>query len=234
MRTLIIVTITMGIVAFYSIHIRVRIGRASELIRETTAFSRAQGASSLLVAGDSIAVGIGAQTPEESVVGRLGAAFPDMKIMNTAVSGARMDDILLQINTLDSSEHFDTAIIIGGGNDTLRWTSSSKLKKDTRDVLDAALLHADRVMLVMHGNIRHSSFFSWPLNVAYGFRSNNTRNILRDAAAEKGVMFVSLYRDDAENDPFAMDPALYYSKDGLHPSDEGYRVWFETIKNSLK
>jgi lysophospholipase L1-like esterase len=48
------------------------------------------------------------------------------------------------------------------------------------------------------------------------------------ASAERhGAVYVRLF-EERENDPFAQQRALNAS-DGLHPSDEGYRVWFKQL-----
>ena len=31
------------------------------------------------------------------------------------------------------------------------------------------------------------------------------------------------------NDPFVQEPRRYYCPDGLHPSGEGYGIWFSTL-----
>jgi lysophospholipase L1-like esterase len=42
------------------------------------------------------------------------------------------------------------------------------------------------------------------------------------------VMFVDLYRDPAA-EPFIREPRRYYCPDLLHPSGEGYAIWFAVL-----
>ena len=52
--------------------------------------------------------------------------------------------------------------------------------------------------------------------------------MLLDIKERQGVAFVDLYRRSG-GDLFATDPDRYYAEDGLHPSGEGYRLWFERL-----
>ncbi len=51
--------------------------------------------------------------------------------------------------------------------------------------------------------------------------------LMADAAARHGATYVNLFQERAD-DPFARRPELN-ARDGLHPSDAGYRVWFAEL-----
>src|SRR5690606_22492537 len=77
---------------------RVRAGFASGIERGRSIVPPAEGfeqeparsVGSLLVVGDSTALGAGAEKPHQSVAGRLGRRFPGLRIRNVAVDGARL------------------------------------------------------------------------------------------------------------------------------------------------
>jgi lysophospholipase L1-like esterase len=52
--------------------------------------------------------------------------------------------------------------------------------------------------------------------------------VVKRVTTEMGVIFVDLFRDP-HNDPFVKEPKRYYCPDGLHPSGEGYGIWFATL-----
>jgi lysophospholipase L1-like esterase len=56
--------------------------------------------------------------------------------------------------------------------------------------------------------------------------------VVERVTAEMGVTFVDLFRDPSE-DPFVKEPKRYYCADGLHPSDEGYGLWFTTLMGAV-
>ena len=50
---------------------------------------------------------------------------------------------------------------------------------------------------------------------------------MRAAAERHGAVYVNLFHDRDE-DPFVRQPELN-ARDGLHPSDAGYRVWLQAL-----
>ena len=52
--------------------------------------------------------------------------------------------------------------------------------------------------------------------------------VVKRVTDELGVTFVDLFRDPDE-DPFVKEPHRYYCADGLHPSGEGYGLWFAAL-----
>ena len=106
----------------------------------------------LLVVGDSTAVGTGAGAPESSVAGRLASAFPALRIDNRAVDGARTADVLQQLQR-EPLTHFDAILIQTGGNDILRLTDLSRLRRVTRELFDAAHARSAHVVMMSTGDV---------------------------------------------------------------------------------
>ena len=59
-------------------------------------------------------------------------------------------------------------------------------------------------------------------------RSQALHEIVRAAAQAHGALYVNLYKRRAD-DPFAQDPKGMNARDGLHPSDAGYRLWHSEL-----
>lgn len=203
-----------------------RLLESAELVRRSSPLQRApvQPSGRLLIVGDSTAVGTGATTPSASVVGLLGRQFPDLHIDNRARDGARLADLLEQ---LDSDERFDWVIVMAGGNDVVRLRGLAALQTDIERVLHRARQRADQVVLMPAGNVGNAPFFFPPLSWVMTWRSRRLHVFTREAASHHGAVFVNLFREAAD-DPFVLRPGLN-ARDGLHPSDAGYRVWFDEL-----
>jgi lysophospholipase L1-like esterase len=56
--------------------------------------------------------------------------------------------------------------------------------------------------------------------------------IVKRVTEEMGVTFVDLFHDPAA-EPFVKEPHRYYCPDGLHPSGEGYGIWFTALMGAV-
>ncbi|MOA60283.1 hypothetical protein D3C78_1851200 [compost metagenome] len=59
-------------------------------------------------------------------------------------------------------------------------------------------------------------------------RARTLHDVVRETAQRRQAVYVNLYKD-REHDPFAQQPDLLHASDGLHPSDPGYRIWFDEL-----
>jgi lysophospholipase L1-like esterase len=58
-------------------------------------------------------------------------------------------------------------------------------------------------------------------------RARTLHSLVRASAQRHGAVYINLFKE-AANDPFAQQPGLH-AVDGLHPSDAGYRLWFDEL-----
>lgn len=209
-----------------------RIKESVALARQSEPFEVSpEGATaSLLIVGDSTAVGTGASSPATSVAGLISRAHPSLRIVNRAEDGARFDDVVTQLETgfLDASERFDAVLVLAGGNDVIRLTREQPLSRAISRVAEIANTLADVVVLVPSGNVGSAPFFFAPWSWLMTHRSKMLHRQVSQAATRTGARYVNLYQDKAD-DPFAQRPDELNAKDGLHPSDAGYRLWVEQI-----
>lgn len=180
-------------------------------------------AGSLLVAGDSTALGAGADEPGESVAGRLGKRFPGLKIRNLAVDGARIADVEAQIESV-GTERFDMILIMAGGNDVLRFTPLTRLRVEATRINASALAIARHVAWMPPGNLGAVPAWYWPMSRIIERRSRRVRAALVDVASSMGAIYVDLYHP-AQADPFAVDAQRFLAADGVHPNGTGYSYW---------
>ena len=217
-----VIAILMGVGArtAWRLHESVDLARLSRPLQRSPAHPSLR----LLIVGDSTAVGTGATTSEASVAGLLGRQFPSLHIDNRARDGAKFAGLLEQ---LGSDERFDIVLVMAGGNDVVRLRGLAALQSDIHRVLQRARQRADLVVLMPAGNVGNAPFFLPPVSWLMTWRSRRLHAFASEAASLHGAVFVNLFRDAAD-DPFVQQPGLN-ALDGLHPSDAGYRVWFNEL-----
>jgi len=184
----------------------------------------------IIVAGDSTAFGVGA-LPAESTAGRIAAAFPDARVLNVARSGARIGHVAGQLAGLEIHEA-DLILIHACANDVLEFRSVRKVEEDLRGAVAAARRLSAHVVLMPGHNFSVAPFFLRSISRVIMWHAQRMHRMIVRVTAELDVTFVDLFRDPDE-DPFVKEPHRYYCADGLHPSGEGYAIWFATLAASV-
>lgn len=180
----------------------------------------------IVIAGDSTAFGVGA-LPAETTAGRIAAAFPHARVINLARSGANVGRVVDQLNSLDIG-HADMVLIHAGANDVLEFRNPAKVESDLRAVLTKAKSISGNVVIMPGHDFSVAPFFLRPISRAIDWQAKKVHAIVKRVTGELGVMFVDLYRDPT-TEPFVKEPTRYYCPDGLHPSGEGYAIWFSAL-----
>ena len=182
----------------------------------------------LLVVGDSTAVGTGASTPQTSLVGLLAARFPGLLIENRARDGATFADVARQLAAPGSrGGPFDMVLVNAGGNDVIRMRNLDTVAQDIDRVAQLARQTAPFVVLMPAGNVGNAPFFLPPVSWWMTQRARRLHAAVGASAERHGAVYVRLF-EERDNDPFAHQRALN-AIDGLHPSDDGYRVWLKQL-----
>jgi lysophospholipase L1-like esterase len=215
---------TAAVIAIYASRIRF----SRRLVAQTVAAqSRPECCrATIVVAGDSTAFGVGA-LPAETTAGRIAAAFPNARVINVARSGARIGHVAAQLESVDI-ERADLVLIHAGANDVLEFRSVQKVERVARAALAKAKSLSPNVILMPGHNFSVAPFFLRPISRVVMWHATRVHPLIKRLAAELDVIFVDLFREPHE-DPFVKEPHRYYCPDGLHPSAEGYALWFAAL-----
>jgi lysophospholipase L1-like esterase len=214
-----------------SVQLGIRIYKGTKLADESSAYevNDPQARKRILIVGDSTGVGTGADDPADSIAGRISREFPFVEIVNKSADGARAQDVLEQLNSLEDTG-FNMVLVQVGGNDILRFTDLNTLKTAVAEILHTAYQIAPDVIFMSTGNVGSSPAFFAPINWIYTDRTRKVRSIFLLISREKGVEYVDLFVEKAQ-DPFLDDPKRYFAVDLLHPGSDGYGLWYEELRS---
>ena len=233
MKRLIFVLIILVCLYFVanSVQLGIRIYRGMKLADASSAYevNDQQARKRILIVGDSTGVGTGAEDPADSIAGRIASEFPYVVIVNKSADGARAQDVLEQLYSLEDNG-FDLVLVQAGGNDILRFTDLNTLKNTTAEILHTAYQVAPEVIFMSTENVGSSPAFFPPVSWIYTDRTRKVRSVFLLISREKGVEYVDLFRE-REEDPFLDDPKRYFAADLLHPGSDGYGIWYEELRN---
>lgn len=203
------------------LHTSAEMARQSEPLQQRLDPARVR----LLIVGDSTAVGTGASTPQRSLAGLLAASYPGLHIENRGRDGATLAEVPHQLET--SAARFDIVLVLAGGNDVIRLRDLDATPSHLDRIAQLAKARADTVVLMSAGNVGNAPFFFPPLSWWMASRSRELHAQVRETAQRQNVTYVNLFKE-RRDDPFAQHKELN-AKDGLHPSDGGYRVWLREL-----
>lgn len=203
-----------------------RLHDAAELARLSEPFQRplSRPDASLLIVGDSTAVGTGASRPEKSLAGLLAKEFPTLQIVNRGRDGATFADLRAQ---LPADGRFDAVLILAGGNDVIRLRDLDEAGAQLDEMLRAASALGKEVVVMPAGNVGNAPFFFQPVSWWMASRSRKLHAVVQTVAKRHDAGYVRLFKE-REDDPFARRRELN-ARDGLHPSDAGYEVWVQEL-----
>jgi lysophospholipase L1-like esterase len=203
-----------------------RLGQAADLARASEPLQHrpSDPAMRLLIVGDSTGVGTGASSAQNSVAGLLARAYPRLLIDNRARDGATFEGVVQQ---LAGDERYDLVLIQAGGNDVIRLRSEDDMRADIDRAIELARARSERVLVMPAGNVGNAPFFIAPASWYMASRARTLHALVRASAQRHGAVYINLFKE-AANDPFAQQPGLH-AVDGLHPSDAGYRLWFDEL-----
>lgn len=203
--------------------------KAEEVIEDAQVYEQEGSGRTILFAGDSTGYGTGASTPEDSVAGRVGVYYPNAHIDNVSKNGYTLAEV---VASLPSDKKYDMVVLQAGGNDILKLASRKSIKQDTEVLLARAKEIGDAVYFMTTGDVGAAPAFGPLTSWFLSYRTREVRPIFIEVSERLGITYIDLY-EDPKDSVFREDPDRYHSRDGLHPSSEGYSVWFEKLEEKL-
>ena len=171
----------------------------------------------LLICGDSILQGMTCSSPAKASV-VIAAKELDMILHNTSVGGAKMEFSPVEA-TLEFSSSKDDVIVVGfGANDAAQKVDLDYFRNSTNKILSAISNFAGKAVIIS------------PIPAMTEFESR--RPIYSNIVREEAAKFPKVKLLDGDQF-FPANRAELYA-DGLHPSDEGMKIYAAGLIQAVK
>lgn len=180
----------------------------------------------LLMLGDSIAAGLGAEQPEHTLGGQLAGRLAKgtkraVHLHTAAIVGAETSMVRAQLAALPAGYRAHVAVIIVGGNDVTHRVRTSVSGRHLAEVIDALQMHGTEVVVGTCPDLGTLTAVPQPLRALGGRASRQLAAEQREVATRRGAHAVSLA--EVVGPFFVAQPDAMFAVDRFHPSGAGYR-----------
>lgn len=182
----------------------------------------------LLLVGDSIIAGVGAEQLLDALPGQLARAFAEghraqIGWQAFGNNGASCADLIDMLPSVLASAPADWVFISVGVNDVTGLTSARRWHAQLRELLQALAQHSPKAQILLAGVPPMGRFpgLPTPLRQVFGWRAGRLDRVGQTLAATlPGVRHLPT--------PVPDDPSAFAS-DGYHPNAAACRVWAEAV-----
>jgi lysophospholipase L1-like esterase len=186
----------------------------------------------LLLLGDSIAAGLGAEHRKETLGGRLAKATArrmhrPVRLRTVAVVGSESPDLPGQLDTLPSGYRPDVAVIVVGGNDVTHRLPVALSAQHLHEAIRRLRAAGAEVVVGTCPDLGALRAVPQPLRRIASSLSRRLADIQAETARRAGAEPVDLRR--AVGPMFFDEPEAMFSLDRFHPSALGYRRTAEAL-----
>ncbi len=186
--------------------------------------------------GDSTAAGTGADAAEQgyvyAVAAHLAGGQKYVHVVNVAVSGARVADVLNQQLPKVNGLHPDVVSVSVGANDATHFTDLVQYRKTIQLIVDSIIkLQPSRVLFANTPDLFATPALPVWFSYVVGKRAAAQNRVLASVVTDKHVDIVDIF-NQAKLD-YRADPALY-APDLFHPSAKGYQQWSSVFIAQIK
>lgn len=180
----------------------------------------------LLLVGDSIAAGLGAERPKDTLGGQLArrlarATHRSVRLRSVAVVGAETSHLAGQLATLPPGYVPDVAVIVVGGNDITHRVRVADSRRDLGNVVRALRERGAEVVVGTCPDLGALRPLPQPLRTLGSRASRQLAAAQREVTSELGGYVVSLA--EVVGPFFITQPDEMFALDRFHPSGAGYR-----------
>lgn len=186
----------------------------------------------LLLLGDSLAAGLGAERRKETLGGRLAKGLGrrlhrPVRLRTAAVVGSESPDLDDQLALLPAGYTADVAVIVVGGNDVTHRLPVSTSTRHLRRTIDELRARGAEVVVGTCPDLGALRPVPQPLRRLVSSLSRRLGEAQTEVARDAGAVPVDLRR--AVGPMFFDDPEAMFSLDRFHPSPLGYRRTAEAL-----
>lgn len=180
----------------------------------------------LLLLGDSIAAGLGADRPRHTLGAQLARKVGkridrSVRLHTAAVVGSESSVLRAQLSGLPAGYRPDVAVIVVGGNDITHRIKHSESVAHLAEAVTALRERDCEVVVGTCPDLGALGAIPQPLRALAGRSSRQLAAAQRDTALALGARVVSL--SEVVGPFFMSQPDAMFSEDRFHPSGEGYR-----------
>jgi lysophospholipase L1-like esterase len=180
----------------------------------------------LLVLGDSIAAGLGAERSKHTLGGRLARGIAkhsgrSVRLRTAAVGGSESSMLPAQLATLSGSYRPEVAVIVVGGNDVTHRVPVADSVRHLTDAVDHLRARGAEVAVGTCPDLGALRAVPQPLRALGSRASRQLAAAQRAGALDHGARVVSLAH--VVGPFFITNPEEMFSLDRFHPSARGYK-----------
>jgi lysophospholipase L1-like esterase len=180
----------------------------------------------LLLLGDSIAAGLGADRPKRTLGAHLSRRIADstnrsVRLHTAAVVGSETSMLRAQLAGLPSHYRADVAVVVVGGNDVTHRVRVSASCDHLASAVTALQAEGTQVVVGTCPDLSALTAVPQPLRTIVGVASRQLAAAQRDTVTGLGARVVSL--GEVVGPFFVAEPAKMFALDRFHPSGAGYR-----------
>lgn len=190
----------------------------------------------LLVLGDSIAAGLGAERRKDTLGGRLAKGIAKhlhraVDLRMAAVVGSESSALAAQLDALPSTYRADVAVIVVGGNDVTHRIPVAESTAHLVDAVERLRAQGTEVVVGTCPDLGALRPVPQPLRSLGSRASRQLAAAQTEAALAAGAYVVSLA--EVVGPFFITNPDEMFSLDRFHPSALGYRRTAEAMLPSV-
>lgn len=180
----------------------------------------------LLLLGDSIAAGLGAEKAKHTLGGRLArgiasGAGRSVRLRTAAVVGSESSMLAAQLASLPAGYRPDVAVIVVGGNDVTHRVPVATSVRHLVEAVDDLRARGTEVVVGTCPDLGALRPVPQPLRTLGSRASRQLADAQRAAALDRGARVVSLAH--VVGPFFITNPEEMFSLDRFHPSAHGYK-----------
>ncbi|HCN17738.1 MULTISPECIES: SGNH/GDSL hydrolase family protein [Psychrobacter] len=215
-----------------------------------TAKNKRKPTLNLMIVGDSAAAGVGSQTQQEALVGKLipilaqqsdiCTQFDELLWSLQATTGHTSFDILRRLYILPPpSQPVDVMVLSVGVNDTTSNVSVHKWQQQIKDIIAIAQrkFGVRELIFLSLPPMAQMPAIPAPLNNFVGAKASILDKVLQqECAANDSVTYMAtdfprMIEEHANGEP--IDIAVMFASDGFHPSSLMYGYWAQQLAERI-